>query len=513
MPSPPARSWFASALVFTALVSGCGESTYEIPVSLRDFIMGLEDLPEPESTPPTLVDSSETKEVIDDSVQDCSYERYQGIALHESLVSFDPNADTLWPGAIVQSETLEHGLLSPVALPRAASAVTLTNAALDGSDSPAEVSYSRDIEDPSLSSVQDAIAEILAQGDVHVAAKTSYLAEEAHSLNEAALKAGLSADWLTGSASAEFSGSWSEARSTFVVRFVQAYYTVSAAAPSSPEAVFAPSVTVEDAMPYMGDGNPPGYISSVTYGRMLLLKVESSHSAEELKAALDAALQIGVVGVDADVSFEHKEVLDESSFSALALGGDPATVVDLMAPATDRVEALRAYFANGATYSPSSPGVPISYSVRRLSDNRTIKVGSSIDYDIPNCTVASDVLTVRIDRLVVVADGDSLGQGEIGYQVYIDDMLKHEDSVQAASGDVVQIGKEIFVSKPETHLEELAIKVILTENNNVITSTSTHTFLLDEAAVGGAWSGSGVATTTGGVDGNLEVNVVYTLEP
>jgi hypothetical protein len=38
----------------------------------------------------------------------------------------------------------------------------------------------------------------------------------------------------------------------------------------------------------MGNGNPPAYISSVTYGRMLLVKMTSKYSFEEMKAALKA---------------------------------------------------------------------------------------------------------------------------------------------------------------------------------------------------------------------------------
>ena len=53
-------------------------------------------------------------------------------------------------------------------------------------------------------------------------------------------------------------------------RFVQSYYTVSAEPPSSPTSYISNKANFDNFKDYAGPGNPPTYVSSVTYGRELL---------------------------------------------------------------------------------------------------------------------------------------------------------------------------------------------------------------------------------------------------
>ena len=320
---------------------------------LRDYILGLSPTPLPPAASPVETEQSEATELHGDTLQACVYRRYEGTTHFENLVSFDPNADTLWPGAMVQTTGLDHGLLAPVALPRRAGTITLTGADVDGAG------VSRELDEPSLASAQAAIADILSGGEVQVAAKASFVAEQAHSLEEAALKAGVSASWMTGSVKTSFEGDWTARRSTFVVRFVQSYYTVSFAAPAAPELAFAPGVTAADASLFMGDGNPPGFLSSLSYGRMLFVKIESDAEASQVKTAIDAVFSLGTVDASASLSADVKKVMNESTVTVFALGGDPNDAVEIMTSNEDRAERLREYFVDGASYSPQSPGVPI----------------------------------------------------------------------------------------------------------------------------------------------------------
>ena len=50
---------------------------------------------------------------------------------------------------------------------------------------------------------------------------------------------------------------------------------------------------LDDLAPYMGPGNPPTYISSVTYGRRFVLLIESTSSTTEMKASIRASSSAG----------------------------------------------------------------------------------------------------------------------------------------------------------------------------------------------------------------------------
>lgn len=398
------------------------------------------------SAPPTAPEQA-TKETGQDTQlktengvsQECVYKRFTGTALYETLVSFDPNADSIWPGAITQTSTLPEGLAAPIGLARRPGTITVSDAVIEGGA--ADTKYSRTLDAPSLASTREAVAGIFGQNAVRLAAKSNYLAETAYSANEASVKMGVAVSWMNGSVKASFAGSWLSKKTTMVVRFIQAYYTVSFAAPSSPELVFGPKVTANDARPYMGPGNPPAYVSSVTYGRMLIMKVETDESERDLRAALDLAFS--KVNVSADV--EAKKVLKNSTFSVFVLGGSPDDAARIQASDGEtRASALAAYIQNGANFDPKSPGVPISYTERRLLDNETIKVSSTIDYQVPVCTPAPVNVQVDMQKLFVRKDGKAGGSTTGNYEVWLESSTSAGGAAPPTPGETDTSKREVL---------------------------------------------------------------------
>jgi len=166
-----------------------------------------------------------------------------------------------------------------------------------------------------------------------------------------------------------------------------------------------------------GPRQPAGYVSSVTYGRMLIMKVETDESERDLRAALDLAFS--KVSVSADVA--AKNVLKNSTFSVFVLGGSPDDAARIQASdAETRASALAGYIQNGANFDPKSPGVPISYTVRRLADNETIKVSSTIDYQVPVCTPAPVNVALDMQKLFIRKDGKAGGSTTGNYEVWLE---------------------------------------------------------------------------------------------
>ncbi len=518
-------------------IGGVDPQTCGDQAALRDLIQGIAPpaLPTPKDVEVT--EEETVTEVQDDTMMQCVYKRYEGTKLYETLVSFDPNADSLWPGAIVQTETLPQGLLAPIGLARRPGTVTLTNALNEGP----EASLSRELDEPSLAAVQQAVGEILNSGTVNFAAKSNYDARQVYSLNEAAVKAGIAVEWMSGSVQASFGGTWTEHKTSYVVKFTQNYYTLSFAAPEAPEAVFDPCVTVDDAMPYMSAGNPPGYVASVSYGRMLLMKIESNGSSSDIEAALNAAFSAGTVDVDIDIDTQFKEVLRNAVVTVFALGGDPQAAVELMADADNRAENLATYLKEGAQFTPESPGVPIAYTVRRLSDNATIKVASTLDYQIPYCSAQSDHLMLELDAINVVDDGDDWpkGAGEITVKIYAQALsqasppsggagecttsgtsaptgcgdLLVDAYYHADSGDIVNIyenANHAYLAS-RTNGEQFLVTVWAKEDDNdyAVLARNTHEFIINGNY--GFWTNLGPNYIEDAAD-NLRIGLFYDLE-
>ena len=85
--------------------------------------------------------------------------------------------------------------------------------------------------------------------------------------------------------------------------------------------MFADTVTTEDAMAVFSSDNPPGYVRSVDYGRILMVKMESSavDTAANLKGAfeLQATLRRQVAGYP-----DRLLPVDDAAAEACGGGGD-----------------------------------------------------------------------------------------------------------------------------------------------------------------------------------------------
>lgn len=505
--------------------------------ALRELIRSA-DAPPTAGEQPTKETGQETQIKTENGTsQECVYKRFTGTALYETLVSFDPNADSIWPGAITQTKTLPQGLAAPIGLARRPGTITVSDATIGGGTS--EAKYSRTIAAPSLASTREAVSGLFAQNGVSLAAKSNYLAETAYSMNEASVKMGVAVSWMNGSVKANFSGSWLTKKTTMVVRFIQAYYTVSFAAPSSPEKVFGPLVTADDARPYMGSGNPPGYVSSVTYGRMLIMKVETDESERDLRAALDLAFS--KVNVSIDVA--AKNVLKNSTFSVFVLGGSPDDAARIQASDSEsRASALAGYIQNGANFDPKSPGVPISYTVRRLADNETIKVSSTIDYQVPVCTPAAVNVALDMQKLFVRKDGKAGGSTTGNYELWLESSTSSGGAAPPTPGEKDKTAREIL-AKGTTAINDgsaitLGLKSFARVNSQQGATltigaklhsdakgkecemTRTHAYRFNPKTNVGEWTNTGANTLNCAAkdssllgDNGLDVDLAYTFTP
>ncbi len=387
------------ATLLLLAASSCTQADLGDPAGpdLNDYLGGLPQLPTADEVPPTPIDcNGQCPGDGQEGELYCTYARYGETAHLRELVALQPDSASLWPGAVVQGGDAVRGLFTPVGVPRAPLTFSVSLENLGGT--PVGTMSS-----PSLSSFREERNRILAQGVTGATpAALDFEISEVYSESQLSVALGASVDWPGGPAvSASFDFDSSEQRTKMLVDFTQAYYTIDVDAPTRPADFFDPSVSVGEIAPYVGDDNPPLYVQSITYGRRVLFSIESSESARSVRAALEAAFDIGVAGVGAKLDVEHERVLRESTIHAFVLGGSGADAVGVIGG----YEGLVDYITSGGDYSADSPGAPIAYKLAYL-DSAAAELSLATEYTERRCVRNRATVRAELEDLTHVSGGD-----------------------------------------------------------------------------------------------------------
>jgi hypothetical protein len=275
-------------------------------------------------------------------------------------------ADTLYPGALLQGRGVAEGRFDSLRLARAPITLTTTM-------NIAEPSIT--VDNPSSATMRDAIATLLRRGDsrtgaIDVTSGTVLMRTvEAFSFAQSLNQVGISTAYAgpVGSLQADFnygSGRQANAHSVMVV-LVQPLLRVSFSEDglAAPADLLADSVTLADidaerAAGRLGDDNVPVYVKSVTYGRVMMYTLTSTNvsSYSELGAAVEASYK-GFTG-SGEYTQAQRNIIANSQHTLISFGGPQDAAVAAI------VELAR-YFV------PMEPtqAVPISYELRDLRGN------------------------------------------------------------------------------------------------------------------------------------------------
>lgn len=369
----------------------------------------LRSLPYLPTTPPG-VDQHATGDPVREGDYQCVTQNLTETRQYDRIVAYAANSDSLWPGAIVAGDSIYDGLFSQVGFERRPLTISVSLENLAGSKSAR-------LEHPSLSAYRDALSGILdSEIDGATAANIYSEIEQVHSEEQLALALGAEVSWLgdAGHVKASFDFDQSQIRSRYLVKYTQAYYTVDLDAPARPADFFAPGVSLADVQSRVDATNPPLYVASVTYGRMVLFTFESDYSAEEMEAALEFAYS-GGVDVSGDVSVTYRDIISKSKITAFILGGSGAEA----ARTIDSYDALIDFIKGGGDYSRESPGAPIAYKLAYLADNSPGRISLTTDYDVKSCERVSQKVKVTLKSLrVETAGGDAGSDLEIYGRIF-----------------------------------------------------------------------------------------------
>jgi thiol-activated cytolysin len=453
------------ALLAIVCLAGCaaaedlptGEPPDELPpaadpaAQIDGYVRTLGTLPET----PSSIQESDPSDEFPDGDYSCVTQDFQETRQYDKIVAFAANSESLWPGALIQGDAVYSGLFTQIGLPRAPMSFSVSLENLDGG-------RSATMSAPALSQYRDRLGEIL-DAEITGATAANIFAEieEVYSRDQLAIALGASVGWLTGSVAASFDFAKTRVKSRYVVKYAQAYYTVDVDAPASPSAVFAPGTELADVQELVRPGSPPLYVSSITYGRMILFTFESEYSADEVGAALDFVYR-GGVDVSGSVSVTYEEVLSKSNITAYILGGSGAQA----AQAIDSYEALIDFIHQGGDYTRESPGAPIAYKLAYLADNSPARLSFTDAYTVTSCERVSQRVLVRLKSIHVDSAGGDAGDDLELYGKITAVGADEQVLFERGSGDYVGIDQGQFFNAG-SYIGEAILAVTPTQGSTI----------------------------------------------
>jgi thiol-activated cytolysin len=357
------------------------------------FVRGLSPL----AVAPAEKIEGEPFEPVREGDYSCTTQELSETRQYDRIVAYAANSESMWPGALLRGDSLYSGAFTQVVAPRAPLTFSVSLENLGGA-------RSAELPAPTLSSFREAIGSILSAdvtGDTPANIYSEI--EQVHSEEQLAIAmgAGVSAIGLPAQIKSSFNFTDQQTRSRYLVKYTQSYYTVDIDQPASPSAMFADGVTLADVSTQFGPLNPPVYVSSITYGRMILFTFESQYSAEELGAALEFAYK-GGADVSGNVSVTYKDIVSRANITAYILGGSAGDA----AQSIDSYEGLMEFIKSGGNYSRQSPGAPIAYKLSYLADNAPARMSYAEEYQLEECVRVSQKVKVTLDSITAELTGD-----------------------------------------------------------------------------------------------------------
>ena len=274
---------------------------------------------------------------------------------------------------------------------------------------------------PTASGMQEGVNTLLNRWHEKYAAKNpaparmQYESTSAYSMNQLKAKFGSDFEKVGVNLKIDFEAVNKGEKQIEVVDFKQVYYTANFDAPKNPSDVFAPGVTVDQLKARGIDENtPPVYVSSVSYGRQMYVKFETTSKSTELKAAINAVIK----GVPIKAESEWARVLKNTTVTVSIVGGNADGAARVV---TGTVEDLKKLIQEGATFSTQNPAVPISYKTAFLKDNQVATIQSNTDY------IETKVTSYKNGYLNLQHKGAYIAR----YYVYWDEVTYDKDGIES----------------------------------------------------------------------------------
>ena len=319
---------------------------------------------------------------------DVEYEAVTATGSYDDICTMGVNNDILYPGALVDTSNSSY---RSIAIKRAP--ITLsTNLETVANNSS---SLSTTIDNPTLSSVRNGIRKIVnnnISADTALPINLTYEIKEITNETEFYMNLGFGLQISKFALSENFSYDNLKKQTNLVIVLKQIYYTVDMDAPQEYNSrdLFASKLSNADINKAL-KGTIPAYVSSVSYGRVAMIAIQTNFSKQEIENALSVSWgkmseNAGVssskkLGVEFDDTLRSISTDNDTSINCYIYGGSASSSQSIAITSTS--EALSNIFSN---FNAGGEGaLPISYTMRHLN-GELAKVQSYNEYVIKHVT-------------------------------------------------------------------------------------------------------------------------------
>lgn len=324
----------------------------------------------------------------------CTTQEYVASASFDVNFLTNPTQNAIYPGALIYAEDLADGSYNNIKSGK-------DRAPLHISTSSAVIGIpALEVENPSLSKIRTAMNDIMInqqRGALDVQANFEIL--EVDSKEELSIALGGHFENKSVTANVSFDYSTNSEKTLKVVKFAQIYYTMDIDQPSSPEDVFT---NPKDAIEVLNSGKTPLYVSQVTYGRIAYFFMETTFDSEDIAAHVDGEYN-GTFTAGGESDFASSMEKGETKISALIVGGDG----DGGITAVNGYEGFIEMLETGGQLNEKSLGVPVSYTLRFLSDNTIARTNLATSYTKRTCKEVNDPMqNISLTVHKITSDGE-----------------------------------------------------------------------------------------------------------
>ncbi|WNJ19030.1 thiol-activated cytolysin family protein [Pontibacter sp. G13] len=368
------------------IISSCNSSDDPIPETFSEVVRQAGRISNPQTYETVdSVSSEPTQELVDGDFWICKeFEVDISQNADEFALYASNNAEIIYPGNFLQGQSVSEG--SPKIIPLRRGPGTITINTLNGSSIVTET-----VDEISFSSIAQATNNLIGGNNGSLSANISYVREEIRSLDELGVKMNANYSSLGTKVKGSFDYNSSSQYNSIFVKVTQSMYSIVLDIPDI-ENAFAPDVTPEDLAQYAYPGNPATYVSSVNYGRIFYLLIQSTQSSQEIKAAIDASFKGGVASGGGGIEVESVNELSNLRISGYAYGGDAGLAAGAL---LGGMEDVKTFVTEGGSINNGSP---ISYVVRSLEDPSTVVAANlATQYTVTECENISGELPVFTD--------------------------------------------------------------------------------------------------------------------
>ncbi|MBP8084036.1 MAG: thiol-activated cytolysin family protein [Spirochaetes bacterium] len=300
-------------------------------------------------------------------------QKFKASAAFDQQILLNPSTDVIYPGSVLLGHTIESGTYQeiskgkkrPITISYDLTNVTATN------DKAGKV---KDTIVPTLSNYRTLHSEITHQKLGAIATTYSFEATEIYSESDFGIKfnfgVGFNAGFVETKIKSGFDFKNGTKKHKYMVKFMETFYTVDV---DQGEGTFIyDSFDIKDFKGYR-----PVYVSSISYGRLAYLTIESDRSWNAIKAELEVAIDTGVYGnYEGSIETVTNKVDEKNSINVTVIGS--STVVTSL-------DGFMKMLIDDK-FSQSNTGKIIAYKLRFVDDNSIANTVYNDEYTLVKTT-------------------------------------------------------------------------------------------------------------------------------